>query len=85
MATPTTTTKSDPDWAQLAEEAIHNPDLGKADPLPPTPEVIIVDDESDTSLLPVVKNTSSPLPKIEPDLLPTTQIIPQPLPSPQNY
>ncbi len=39
MATPTTTTTSDPDWAQLAEAAIHNADLGKADPLPPAPEV----------------------------------------------
>jgi hypothetical protein len=31
------------------------------------------------------KKTFSPLPKIELNLLPTTQIIPQPLPSPQNH
>jgi hypothetical protein len=54
-ATPTTTTTSDPDWAQLAEEALHNADLDKADPLPLVPEVIIVDDEDDTPLLPAVK------------------------------
>ncbi len=53
-ATPTTTTP-DPDWAQLAEEAIQNADLGKADPLPPAPEVIIIDDEDDTPLPPAVK------------------------------
>jgi hypothetical protein len=42
MATPTTTTTTpDPDWAQLVEEAIHNADLGKADPLPPAPQVIM--------------------------------------------
>jgi hypothetical protein len=85
MATPTTTTTSDPDWAQLAEETIHNADLGKADPLPLALEVIIVDDEDDTPLPPEVKKTFSPLPKIELNLLPTTQIIPQPLPSPQNH
>jgi hypothetical protein len=62
MATPTTTTTSDPDWAQLAEEAIHNGDLGKADPLPPAPEVIIVDDEDDTPLPPEVKKTFSSIP-----------------------
>ncbi len=50
-ATPTATTTSDPDWAQLAEEAIHNADLGKADPLPLAPELIIVDDEDDTTPL----------------------------------
>jgi hypothetical protein len=55
MATTTTTTTSDPDWAQLAEEAIHNADLGKADPLPLALEVIIVNDEDDTPLLPAVK------------------------------
>jgi hypothetical protein len=33
----------------------------------------------------VVKKTFSPLPNIEPDLLPTTQMIPQPLPSPRNH
>jgi hypothetical protein len=83
MATPTTTTTSDPDWAQLAEQAIHNAELGEADPLPLALEVIIVDDEDDKPLPLVVKKTFSPLPKIEPDLLPTTQIIPQPLPPPQ--
>jgi hypothetical protein len=61
-ATPTTTTTSDPDWAQLAEEAIHNGDLGKADTLPPAPELIIVDDEDDTHLLPEVKKTFPPIP-----------------------
>jgi hypothetical protein len=55
MATPTTTTTSDPDWAQLAEETIHNADLGKADPLPLALEVIIVDDEDDTPLPLAVK------------------------------
>jgi hypothetical protein len=44
-ATPTSTTP-DPDWAQLAEEAIHNADLGKADPLPLALEVIIVDEHT---------------------------------------
>ncbi len=53
-AIPATSTTPDPDWAQLAEAAVHNADLGKADPLPPAPEVIIVDDEDDTPLLPVV-------------------------------
>ncbi len=80
MATPTTTTTPDPDWAQHAEEVIHNADLGKADPLPLTPEVIIRDDEYDTH-----KKTFSPLPMIEPDSLPTTQMIPQSLPSPRNH
>ncbi len=84
-ATPTTTTTSDPDWAQLAEEAIHNADLGEADPLPPAPEVIIVDDEDDIPLPLAGKKMFSPLPKIEPDLLPTTQIIPQPMPSSRNH
>jgi hypothetical protein len=75
MATPTTTTTTpDPDWAQLAEEAIHNADLGKADPLSPAQEVIIVDDEDDTPLLPAVKKMFSPLRKIEPDSLPATKL-----------
>jgi hypothetical protein len=84
-ASPTTTTTPDPDWAQHAEEVIQNADLGEADPLPPAPEVIIRDDEYDTPLPPVVKKTFSPLPKIEPDSLPTTQMIPQSLPSPRNH
>jgi hypothetical protein len=85
-ATPTTTTTTVPDWAQLAQEAIHDADLGEANPLPPTPEVIIVNDEDDTPFLPADKKTFSPPPKIEPDsLLPTTQMIPQSLPSPKNH
>ncbi len=55
MTTPITTTTPDLNWAQLVEDAIHNDDLGEADPLPPAPEVIIVDDEDDTPLLPAVK------------------------------
>jgi hypothetical protein len=71
MANPTTTTTPDSDWVQLAEEAIHSADLGKANPLPPALEVIILDDEGDTPLPLAVKNTFSPLPKIEPESLPT--------------
>jgi hypothetical protein len=58
-ATPTT---ADPDWAQLAEEAIHNSDLGEADPLPPAPEVVIVNDENYTPLPLALKKTFSLLP-----------------------
>jgi hypothetical protein len=63
-ATTTTITTSDPDWAQLAEEAIHNADLGKADPLPLAPEVIIVDDEDDTPFPLAVKKSFILFPRL---------------------
>jgi hypothetical protein len=63
---------------------IYNADLGKADPLPLSLEVIIVDYEDDTPLLLAVKKMFYPCPKIEPDSQPATQMISQPLPSPKN-
>jgi hypothetical protein len=55
----------DPDWAQLADEALANADIDHMDVLPDPLEVIIIDNDDDTPLPPPVKQTLQYLPKIE--------------------
>jgi hypothetical protein len=55
----------DPDWAQLADEALANVDIDHMDVLPDPPEVIIIDDDDDAPLPPPFKQTLQYLPKIE--------------------
>jgi hypothetical protein len=62
----------DPDWSQLADEAIDNADLQEYDILPPAPEVIVIDDDDDTPLPPALKHKYPPV-KVE---LPTATISP---------
>ena len=57
-----------PDWNDLADAAAENADLDMAMVLPPTPEIIDIDDE-DVLQFPITQPTSSlnpTLPKIEP-------------------
>ncbi len=54
----------DPDWAQLADEALVNAGIDHMDILP-DPPFIIIDDDDDTPLPPSVKQTLQYLPKIE--------------------
>jgi hypothetical protein len=53
----TPSTLDDPDWAQLANEALANTDVDHMDVLPDPPEVIIIDNDDDTPLPPPVKQT----------------------------
>jgi hypothetical protein len=55
----------DPDWTQLADEALANADIDHMDVLPDPPEVIIIDNDDDTPFPPPVKQTLQYLPKIE--------------------
>jgi hypothetical protein len=72
-------------WSQLANEAVYNADLDVTDVLPPSPEVIAIDDEDEFAALPL----PFPLviPKVEPDLtipnIKHTPTIPSPLTPPQ--
>ena len=64
-------------WAQMADEALANADIGNMEALPPPPEVIIIDNDDDVPLPPRIKQTLAYLLKIEPDTpswnLPTLQ------------
>jgi hypothetical protein len=80
------TNYDEPDWSQLANEAVYNADLDVTDVLPPPPEVIKIDDEDEYATLPL----PFPLviPKVEPDLtIPNvkhTPTIPSPLTDTQH-
>ncbi len=52
----------EPDWFQMADEAIANADLDDSDLLPATPEVIVIDDDGDDEMM-----YPQLLPKIEPE------------------
>jgi len=61
---PPSTTITEPNWVQLADEAADNANLESTDLLPPPPEVIIIDDE-DITPLPLTSQLSAQL-KLEP-------------------
>ena len=60
----------DPNWDQLADEALANAEINDSEALPPPPDMIIIDDDDDVPLPPPTKQTLDYLPKIEPE--PTT-------------
>jgi hypothetical protein len=64
--------QDEPDWAQMADEAITNADLDHADHLPTPPEVVIIDDDNDDPLPINMQQISAILPKIVPKLEPTS-------------
>ncbi len=67
-----TPSNDDPNWAQLAKDAIANADLQHADHLPTQPEVIDAEDDDAVPLLPPVKQALNFLPRITHEsLLPT--------------
>jgi hypothetical protein len=70
-----TMSTDEPDWAQLADEAVKNADLDITNHLPPPPEIIKIDDKDDVPLPPAIKQTLTYLPKIEeaPTVPPTTK------------
>jgi hypothetical protein len=59
------TCPADLDWTQCGDEAILNADVDDVDIVHPPSEDVIVDNEDDTPLPPVIKQTFSPLPKVE--------------------
>ena len=62
----------------MADEAMINADFQDSDILPPAPEVIVIDDEDDTPLSPVLKHKSTPT-KVEPDIIvPPISTLPEP-------
>ncbi len=58
---------NDPDWVQMAEDAIANVDLDHADHLPTPPDVIIIDDDDDNLLPTQTKQTLEYLPRFKLD------------------
>jgi hypothetical protein len=74
---PNFTTNDDPDWAQMADDALANADIDDTEVLPPPPEVIIIDDDEDVPLPPPIRQKLVYLPKVEPDESPPS---PTPLP-----
>ncbi len=72
---PSPSPPDDPDWAQLADEALANVDIDHMDILPAPPEVIIVDDDDNVPLPHPMKQTLVYLYKFEPiiTLLPIPQ------------
>jgi hypothetical protein len=69
---------AEPDWAQLAEDALANADIDNVDVLPPPPEVIIIDDDDDVPLPSSTKQTLAYLPKLKPDNTPSPPSSPIP-------
>ncbi len=67
---PSPSPSDDPDWAQLADEALADTDINQIDVLPAPPKVIIVDDDDDVSLPHSMKQTLDYLPKIETKITP---------------
>ena len=62
----------------MADKAMINADFQDSDILPVAPEVIVIDDDDDTPLLPALKHKSTPV-KIEPDLIiPPISTLPEP-------
>jgi hypothetical protein len=57
----------DPDWAQMADEALANADIDNMDLLPTPPEVIVINDDDDVPLPSTVKQTLTYLQKFEPE------------------
>ena len=74
--TPVTKTyqQDEPDWAQLADDALANADIDDSEALPPPPDVIIIDNDDDVPLLPGTKQTLEYLPKVEPEHDPPTTL-----------
>jgi hypothetical protein len=62
-----TAPNDDPDWAQMADDALANADIDDGEVLPPPPEVIVIDDDEDVPLPSPIKQTLAYLPKVEPD------------------
>jgi hypothetical protein len=57
----------EPDWVQMADEAVDNANLELTELLPPPPKVITIDDDDDNYQVPVVQPTSQlpVLPKVK--------------------
>jgi hypothetical protein len=55
-----------PDWAQMADNALANAAIDDMDVLPPPPEVIMIDDDDNIPLPPSIKQSLDYLPKNEP-------------------
>jgi hypothetical protein len=64
----------DPNWAQMADDALANADIDNSEVLPPPPDVVIIDDDDDVPLPPGTKQTLDYLPKLEPETPPPSSL-----------